>query len=138
MSKILKASIVDFLFLTIAIVPIVLSMYIILINIENHQLNTIISKRVDSILGMLMIIYFVLLIGWVLLRDTFNLSPGKNVFQLTIMDRNTGMEANQYKKVIRNLPLIIFPPVEIVMKLIYPETRLGDLVANTKLKFVSK
>ena len=85
MSKILKASIVDFLILTIAIVPIVLSMYIVLINIENHQLNIIISKRVDSILGILMVLYLILLIGWIVLRDVFNLSPGKKKYLLIIM-----------------------------------------------------
>ena len=35
---------------------------------------------------------------------------------------------------IRNIPLILFPPLEVVIKLIGKKSRLGDILVNTEIR----
>jgi len=140
MNRILKSSFIDLTVLTVATTPILLSIYWVIFHydVKTHKIDIFIDPRIDQLLDLGIQYYSLLFIGWLILRDVLNLSVGKRIQKIEIIDRNTGNEANNFKKVLRNIPFLIFLPIELIMKLIDPKARFGDMIANTKLKEITK
>lgn len=68
-------------------------------------------------------------------KDVFQgRSPGKRITKLQIVDFKTSEAANPLRTVVRNLFCIIWP-LEVIITLINPGRRLGDLVAGTKVVY---
>lgn len=79
--------------------------------------------------------FYISLIGFALYfcKDVFQgRSPGKRITKLQIIHHKTGKIASPLRTVVRNLFCIIWP-VEVIITLINPGRRLGDLVAGTKV-----
>ena len=80
----------------------------------------------------------VVIIGFILFSIYFNKdilngrSPAKRIFKLQVIDNETELTASPMKCLIRNLTAVIFP-LEIIMILINPSQRLGDMLVNTKV-----
>ncbi|WP_222164626.1 RDD family protein [Edaphocola aurantiacus] len=79
--------------------------------------------------------FYLSLIGFALYlcKDVFQgRSPGKRITKLQIVHYKTGAIASPLRTVVRNLFCIIWP-VEVIITLINPGRRLGDLVAGTRV-----
>lgn len=59
-------------------------------------------------------------------------SIGKRATQTQVIDNNTGQVASPLKCFIRNIFCVIWP-VEVILTLINPSRRIGDMVAGTKV-----
>ena len=78
---------------------------------------------------------YVVLIGFALYfcKDSFNgRSIAKRALKLQVVDNKTGKVASPIKCFVRNIFIIIWP-IEVVVTLINPSRRIGDLVAGTKV-----
>ncbi|NML20811.1 RDD family protein [Pseudoflavitalea sp. G-6-1-2] len=68
-----------------------------------------------------------------LCKDSFNgRSIAKRIFKFQVLDSKTGQVASPMKCLFRNAPTFLWI-VELVMALVNPEKRLGDLMASTRL-----
>lgn len=79
--------------------------------------------------------FYISLIGFALYfcKDVFQgRSPGKRITKLQIVHHRTGVIASPLRTVVRNLFCIIWP-VEVIITLINPSRRLGDLIAGTRV-----
>ncbi len=71
-------------------------------------------------------------------KDSINgRSIAKRILGHQIIDKKTGLVANPLKCFIRNLFIVIWP-VEVIMVLINPTSRLGDKVAGTEVVYFDK
>ncbi|WP_062129157.1 RDD family protein, partial [Geofilum rubicundum] len=69
----------------------------------------------------------------ILNKDFFNgQSVSKRIYGYQIIDNKTNMAANETKCMLRNVTMIVWP-IEVLMTLMNPTRRLGDLIAGTKL-----
>jgi uncharacterized RDD family membrane protein YckC len=69
----------------------------------------------------------------ILNKDFFNgQSVSKRIYGYQIVDNKTNMAANETKCMLRNVTMIVWP-IEVLMTLMNPTRRLGDLIAGTKL-----
>jgi uncharacterized RDD family membrane protein YckC len=59
-------------------------------------------------------------------------SIGKRALKFQVVNKTTEMPASPIRTFIRNL-FIIFWPLEVLVVLVYPEQRIGDMVAGTKV-----
>ncbi len=59
-------------------------------------------------------------------------SAGKRTFGFKVIDYKTEQGASQMQCMLRNITMIIWP-LEVLMILITPQRRIGDLVANTRV-----
>lgn len=64
-------------------------------------------------------------------------SISKRILGLRVVDRQTGEAASDFKCFLRNMTIPIWP-IEVFVSLFSPTRRLGDLIANTKLKISEK
>jgi uncharacterized RDD family membrane protein YckC len=71
-------------------------------------------------------------------KDSFNgRSVAKLILKHQVIDKKTRLAANPIKCFIRNIFIIIWP-VEVIMVLINPSSRLGDKVAGTEVVYFDK
>lgn len=135
MNKILRAAFIDVLVMVIASLPLLLTFFWVISHIDKHthKLVVFIDPTIDLLLYFVIQCYSVLFFAWILLRDALNLSLGKRTQNVVIIDRNTGNEASKLRKVMRNVPFLMCPPIEFIMKIVDPRARFGDMIANTKL-----
>ena len=78
---------------------------------------------------------YIFLIGFAiyLCKDSFNgRSPAKRVLKLQVVDNATGRPASPVKCFARNIFCIIWP-LEVIVTLVSPSRRLGDMAAGTKV-----
>ncbi len=67
-------------------------------------------------------------------KDFFNAkSPAKRILGFQVIDRKTNNPANELQCFVRNLTICVAWPIEVIVGLINPERRIGDLLANTKV-----
>lgn len=67
-------------------------------------------------------------------KDFFNAkSPAKRILGFQVIDRKTNNPANEFQCFVRNLTICVAWPLEVIVGLINPERRIGDLLANTKV-----
>ena len=103
-------------------------------NNSTHLVDVFISSSVDLILIRFLYGYVVLIICWVVFKDCLEISLGKKVFKVIVIDKRTGKEAGCVLKLMRNVSLLIFFPVDILLKLTTPKSRFGDMLSNTVLE----
>lgn len=96
-------------------------------NSLNHS-NIVFSYWLYIVLGF----NILLVIFWLIFKDALKLSLGKKIMNLTIIDKKTRKEAPFIKKIMRNIPFILFPLFEI-LKILTPQAKFGDLITDTKL-----
>ena len=80
-------------------------------------------------------LFYVWLVGFALYfcKDTINgRSFGKRITKTQVVNNNTGQVASPLKCFIRNIFCVIWP-VEVIVSLINPSRRIGDIVAGTKI-----
>ena len=78
---------------------------------------------------------YVMLIGFAVYfcKDSINgRSPAKRILKLQVVDNTTGHAASPIKCFVRNIFIALWP-IEVIVSLINPSRRIGDLVAGTKL-----
>ena len=78
---------------------------------------------------------YIVLIGFAIYfcKDSFNgRSIAKRALKLQVIENKTGKVASPIKCFVRNIFIIIWP-IEVVVTLINPSRRIGDLVAGTKV-----
>ncbi|QIX62082.1 RDD family protein [Hymenobacter sp. BT18] len=78
---------------------------------------------------------YVALLGFALYfcKDIINgQSIGKRITKVQVVDNNTGLVASPMKCLLRNVFCVIWP-LEVLMTLINPGRRLGDLLAGTRI-----
>jgi uncharacterized RDD family membrane protein YckC len=78
---------------------------------------------------------YVMLIGFAVYfcKDSINgRSPAKRILKLQVVDNTTGRAASPIKCFVRNIFIALWP-IEVIVSLINPSRRIGDLVAGTKL-----
>lgn len=111
----------DHLIMCLVVVPIGIIIFIFISRFEEY-LNKTAGVLLISIP---MFIYFN--------KDFFRgKSLGKRIVGFQIIDRKTNEPANEFQCFVRNLT-IIFWPLEVLVGIISPERRIGDLLANTKV-----
>jgi len=72
-------------------------------------------------------------------KDFFNgKSPAKRILGYQVIDIRTNNPANELQCFVRNLTICIAWPVEVIVSLINPKRRIGDLLANTKVVLAEK
>jgi len=64
-------------------------------------------------------------------------SVAKRILGLRIIDRKTELPANELKCLLRNITIPLWP-LEVLISLISPTRRLGDMIANTRLEKIEK
>lgn len=70
-------------------------------------------------------------------KDILNArSPGKRIFNLQVIDNETGFAANPLKCFVRNLTIFIWP-IEIIMLFINSKRRIGDHITGTSIEYVT-
>lgn len=60
-------------------------------------------------------------------------SLGKRFFGYQVIDMKSKRAASELQCFIRNLTICFLLPIEVVVSFIYPNKRIGDLIANTEL-----
>ena len=60
-------------------------------------------------------------------------SPAKRILGFQVINRRTNKPANELQCFVRNLTICVAWPLEVIVGLINPERRIGDLLANTKV-----
>jgi len=135
-SKILKPSLVDAVMFIVLMLPIFTVAFWTFMHYNNstHLVDVFVSSNVDLILIHFLYGYFVLIICWVMFRDCLKISLGKKVFKVIVIDKRTGKEAGCVLKLMRNVSLLIFFTVDILLKVTTPESRFGDMLTNTHLQ----
>jgi uncharacterized RDD family membrane protein YckC len=133
--RIIKSALIDLFLMMIVCAPILLSIYWIVFHFDNdtHKVEVFVTPKIDKILLEILPFYSYFVMLWLFFRDAFNLSLGKRMQRITIMDRSTKQEASKSKKALRNITFLFLFPLEIVMKVAFPKARLGDMIANTVL-----
>ncbi|MBX7156410.1 MAG: RDD family protein [Candidatus Kapaibacterium sp.] len=67
-------------------------------------------------------------------KDAINgRSPAKRILKLQVVNAGNGEVATPIRCLVRNLTCIIWP-IEVIVALIRPERRLGDLIAGTRIE----
>ena len=135
-NKVLKSSLVDTVVMVVLMLPLFIAAYWTFAHYDNdtHQVAVFISANVDLILVRLIFGYLVLIMSWLVLKDCLKMSPGKRLFKVKVVDKRTRKEARCVMKMGRNIFLLLFFPVEVVLKISTPKSRLGDMLANTVLE----
>lgn len=134
MTKVFKAYLIDVLILLALITPVCIWFYIEIMTVEEARLflnSEPIHSKQDTY-AFLMSIYMTAIGAYLLLKDVLNISVGKRIYHLTLVERKNGMETIWIKKIARNLTLF-FPPtllLEIIMKLITPKSRFGEMILD--------
>ena len=136
MSKLYKATFTDAVIFFLLISPILIQIIMVNSNWEsrggwyqNYQ-----NARKVSLLEF-NLIYLFLVQLYLLFKDVLNISVGKRTQKMIIVDRKTRKEAHWLKKIIRNISLFFTPTLllEIVLKLITPASRFGDMIVDTEI-----
>jgi uncharacterized RDD family membrane protein YckC len=60
-------------------------------------------------------------------------SLGKRILGYKIIDNKTGQNATELQCFIRNMPICLIWPIEVIISLFSPKRRIGDYLANTKV-----
>lgn len=102
------------------------------IGIGRHEIPNI-RPEFDQITLFVSMIYFHLLLSLVLLRDATRTSFRKRHLNIIIIHITNGKTASLINKIIRNLPIVFFSPLELIFKLITPNAPFGDMIADTEL-----
>lgn len=86
-----------------------------------------------NIIFLIAIIPFSVITFMIINKDFYNgRSIGKRVFGYQVVDIKTNSVASEIQCMARNLTLLIWP-LEILIVLINPSRRLGDIIAGTKV-----
>ncbi|MDC0015276.1 RDD family protein [Flavobacteriales bacterium] len=142
MIKPFKAFIIDLSILILFIIAILLWLIFSRPSISSHiELQSRIFQDINYLFraGVFFIYYLIILIYFIV-KDLLNISVGKKIYNLTIVDRKTGKEAHWVKKILRNVIALVIPGViflEFVMKFITPKARFGDMIFDTEIREIS-
>ncbi len=143
MSKSFKAFIVDLSILILFVIAILLWLIFSKPSFSSHiELRSRISQDINDLFkaGVFFTFYLIILIYFIF-KDLLNISVGKRIYNLTVVDRKTGKEAHWIKKILRNVIPIAIPGViflEFIMKFITPKARFGDMIFDTEIRENSK
>jgi uncharacterized RDD family membrane protein YckC len=109
----------------------VIGLPLIIISLIFKSDDLFVTSPIESIaFYMMMLIYFN--------KDFFNArSIAKRIMGFQIIDRETGQPANELKCFLRNITIPLWP-LEVLISLISPTRRLGDLIANTSVEQVAR
>ncbi|WP_442845491.1 RDD family protein [Leeuwenhoekiella sp. H156] len=80
-------------------------------------------------------LYAFFFLGFIYLnKDFFRAkSPGKRVLGYQVIDVKTLEPASELQCFIRNMPIILIWPIEVLVSLINPQRRIGDFIARTQV-----
>ena len=96
---------------------------------------TIIGQRTDIEMGseVSSILFFSMM--FIYLNKDFwkGKSPAKRILGYQIIDKKTEQNASELQCFVRNLTICVAWPLEVIITLINPQRRIGDLIANTKV-----
>lgn len=131
-SILLKSSLIDLIILLLICSPAIIWYYL---EWKSDYRNNIfvISKDSDLIARSIFTVFIITSYILYVIKDAINISVGKRIYNVKIIDRRLETEANSIRKLVRNIPFLIIPIVEILMKLIFPSAKLGDMLMNTEL-----
>ncbi|QHI36042.1 hypothetical protein IMCC3317_13950 [Kordia antarctica] len=83
--------------------------------------------------GTFSVIFFFMMFIY-LNKDFFNAkSPAKRILGFQVINRKTEKPASELQCFVRNLTIAVAWPLEVIVGLINPKRRIGDLLANTKV-----
>jgi len=93
----------------------------------------ILSRNIEKLKFFISLVEGIIIIFSILNKDLCNgRSIAKRILGFQIIDVKTNKVASDYKCMLRNITIIIFP-LEVVVALLNKERRIGDLLAGTKL-----
>lgn len=116
---------IDHFTMSLAGVVIMMPSYIILIVIYGTKVLGSDNQSMMFVFCLVYSVYFN--------KDIFaGRSIGKRALKYQVVVNETGIVANPYRCLVRNLLLIIWP-IEIIVSLINPSRKIGDFIAGTKI-----
>lgn len=128
----IKAATIDLFFILLLSSPYITWSYCLLKSDPRNNIY-VFDKETDILLSNISTIYIAIIFLIVLIKDVLNLSIGKKVYNIKIIDKKLNKEANWIRKTIRNIPLLIILVVELPMKILFPSARFGDMLMDTEL-----
>lgn len=137
--KLYIAFLIDLIFLLVISSPVLFALIWQFTNPNNHTNSEdfLFNEETDFYISILFYLNILAVFFWLILKDILNLSFGKRIMKLKILDRNTLNDASPIKKIIRNIPFLVFPLFE-TLKILSPKAKFGDLLANTELRSCNK
>ena len=126
----IKSMLVDFAYVTSVFFPwiIIIALPFIILTINNSENQTFFNLYITVAL-----IPYTLTIMALLNKDLCNgKSIGKRIYGYQIIDSQTKETAGEYKCMLRNITMIIWP-IEAIVIMINPSKRIGDLIAGTEI-----
>ncbi|MFD2543737.1 RDD family protein [Lacinutrix gracilariae] len=123
----ISSMLLDHLIMTFVIVP---PMIVLMILATNGILK--VGNEVFSVVFFFMMFIYIN-------KDFFNAkSPAKRLLGYQVINRKTEKPASELQCFVRNLTIAVAWPLEVIIGLINPERRIGDVLANTKVVISEK
>lgn len=118
----IASMLLDHIIMCLLIVPMAVLIFVIILT-AGQSLNNWIG------IGLMFFPFFIYLN-----KDFLNgKSAAKRIMGYKVIDRKSGTKATELQCFIRNLPICLIWPIEVLVGLISPERRIGDFLANTKV-----